>query len=83
MKIRLLIVMVMRKMILRWTLAAKNDNYHIHYSMQQHGPLGGGGRSGALSVTLRAALKVIVFVFVFVFVLSEVFSVSSRAVLNV
>ena len=60
-------------------LAAKNDNYHIHYSMQQHGPLGGGGRSGALSVTLRAALKVIVFVFV----LSEVFSVSSRAVLNV
>ena len=81
MKIRLLIVMVMRKMILRWTLAAKNDNYHIHYSMQQHGPLGGGGRSGALSVTLRAALKVIVFVFVFV--LSEVFSVSSRAILNV
>ena len=34
------------------------------------GPLGGGGRSGALSVTLRAALKVVTIFFVFVLYLS-------------
>ena len=41
-----------------------------YISIIKQGPLGGGGRSGALSVTLRAALKVgtVVFVFVFVFV---------------
>ena len=34
-----------------------NENHNTGFMLQ--GPLGGGGRSGALSVTLRAALKVL------------------------